>query len=63
MSLKNKPTLLVKKGNSYILYLTFLIMADDSESIVTMLASQEVLMKDWDNDADERWNHVTNLNL
>lgn len=28
------------------------------ESISTMLASEHVLRKDWDNEADERWNHV-----
>ena len=28
------------------------------ESILTMLASEHVLRKDWDNEADERWNHV-----
>ncbi|MFH1916540.1 MAG: hypothetical protein ABIJ21_04705 [Nanoarchaeota archaeon] len=28
------------------------------ESILTMLASEEVLKKEWDNEADERWNHV-----
>ncbi|HLD01684.1 MAG TPA: hypothetical protein VJC10_02300 [Patescibacteria group bacterium] len=28
------------------------------ESILTMLASEEVLKKDWDNEADERWNDV-----
>ena len=30
----------------------------DKESIFTMLASEEVLKKDWDNKADERWNNV-----
>jgi len=30
----------------------------DSESILTMLASEEVLKKEWDNEADERWNDV-----
>ena len=28
------------------------------ESIMTMLASEEVLNKDWDNELDERWNDV-----
>ncbi|HIG96109.1 TPA: hypothetical protein HA249_04465 [Candidatus Woesearchaeota archaeon] len=28
------------------------------ESILTMLASEEVLKKDWDNEADEQWNDV-----
>ena len=28
------------------------------ESILTMLASENVLSKDWDNGADERWNDV-----
>lgn len=30
----------------------------ESESIMTMLASEEVLKKDWDNELDERWNNV-----
>lgn len=29
-----------------------------NESIMTMLASEEVLKKDWDNDADDRWNNI-----
>lgn len=28
------------------------------ETLLTMLASEEVLRKDWDNEADERWNNV-----
>ncbi len=28
------------------------------ESIMTMLASEEVLKKDWDNELDKRWNNV-----
>ena len=28
------------------------------ESLLTTLASEEVLRKDWDNTADERWNDV-----
>ena len=30
----------------------------EQESILTMLASEEVLKKDWDNPEDERWNDV-----
>ncbi|MBI5392814.1 hypothetical protein HZA96_03000 [Candidatus Woesearchaeota archaeon] len=30
----------------------------DAESIMTMLASEHVLKKDWNNEADERWNNV-----
>ncbi len=30
----------------------------DKESILTMLASQSVLEKEWDNKLDERWNNV-----
>ena len=30
----------------------------DKESIFTMLASEETLKKDWDNELDERWNNV-----
>lgn len=29
-----------------------------NESIMTMLASEEVLKKDWDNELDDRWNNV-----
>ncbi len=29
-----------------------------SESITTMLASEEILKKEWDNKFDERWNNV-----
>lgn len=28
------------------------------ESVHTMLASQQVLAKDWDNEYDERWNNL-----
>ena len=28
------------------------------ESILTMLASEKVLAKEWNNEADERWNSV-----
>ncbi len=28
------------------------------ESILTMLASEEILRKEWNNKADERWNDV-----
>jgi hypothetical protein len=28
------------------------------ESLLTMLASEKVLRKEWDNEADERWNDV-----
>ena len=30
----------------------------NSEGIMTMLASEKVLRKDWENEADERWNNV-----
>lgn len=30
----------------------------DKESILTMLASESALKKDWDNKLDDRWNHV-----
>ncbi|MBI2632423.1 hypothetical protein HYW75_05445 [Candidatus Pacearchaeota archaeon] len=30
----------------------------NSESIMTMLASEDVLKKDWNNELDERWNNV-----
>lgn len=32
--------------------------ATNKETILTMLASEHVLKKEWDNEADERWNHV-----
>lgn len=28
------------------------------EGILTMLASEEILKKDWDNKQDERWNNL-----
>lgn len=31
---------------------------ENKESFFTMLASQQVLKKDWDNELDERWNDV-----
>lgn len=31
---------------------------NEKESLLTMLASEEVLKKDWDNELDERWNNV-----
>ncbi len=31
---------------------------ENTEGVFTMLASQEVLKKDWDNAEDERWNSV-----
>lgn len=30
----------------------------NNESVLNMLASQEVLKDDWDNEFDERWNDV-----
>jgi predicted CopG family antitoxin len=30
----------------------------ENESVMNMLASQEVLKKEWDNELDERWNNV-----
>lgn len=30
----------------------------NSEGILTMLASEEVLKKEWDNKNDDRWNNV-----
>jgi len=32
----------------------------NNESIMTMLASEKVLKKDWDNELDERWNNLNN---
>lgn len=30
----------------------------NKEGILTMLASEEVLKKEWDNELDERWNNL-----
>lgn len=30
----------------------------DKEGILTMLASEDILKKEWDNEADERWNNI-----
>jgi predicted CopG family antitoxin len=30
----------------------------DKESVLTMLASEDVLKKDWENEVDEQWNNV-----
>jgi len=30
----------------------------NKESVLTMLASEDVLKKEWENEADERWNDV-----
>lgn len=30
----------------------------EDEGVLTMLASEDVLKKDWDNELDERWNDV-----
>lgn len=38
--------------------LDFLESHTNHETILTMLASENVLMKDWDNELDERWNNV-----
>ena len=32
--------------------------SEDEESIFTMLASEKILNKDWDNKEDERWNEL-----
>ncbi len=34
------------------------ISEEKKESLMTMLASEEVLKKDWDNELDERWDNV-----
>ena len=38
--------------------LEFIQQHKNKESILTMLASEEALKKDWDNELDERWNDV-----
>jgi predicted CopG family antitoxin len=34
------------------------IELDKNESVITMLASEKVLKKEWDNELDEGWNNV-----
>ncbi|MEK6858581.1 MAG: hypothetical protein AABX53_01560 [Nanoarchaeota archaeon] len=34
------------------------IEKEDDEGVLTMLASEKVLKKEWDNEYDERWNHL-----
>ena len=31
---------------------------EDNESMMTMLSSEEILKKEWDNEEDERWNEI-----
>ena len=38
--------------------LEFLEKSTQKESILTMLASENVLKKDWDNKKDEAWNDI-----
>ena len=38
--------------------LKMLDKSKNKEGILTMLASEDVLKKDWENEADERWNDV-----
>lgn len=38
--------------------LEILDKSENQESVLTMLASEEVLKKEWDNKRDERWNNV-----
>lgn len=38
--------------------LEMLKKSQSGESILTMLASEEILKKDWENEKDERWNNV-----
>jgi len=38
--------------------LNVLEKSPSNESIMNMLASEEVLKQDWDNELDERWNNV-----
>ena len=50
---------LVRKSIKTHLYeLEILSKHKAKESILTMLASEDVLKKDWDNKLDERWNDV-----
>lgn len=50
---------LVRKSiEKYIKEIEAIERSEENESIFTMLASQEVLKKEWDNDLDERWNNV-----
>lgn len=38
--------------------LEMLEKSENKEGILTMLASEDVLKKDWSNELDERWNNV-----
>ena len=56
---KGDKLLLISKGKQIILQKADEIMKKldiNEESLNTMLASQETLRKDWDNEYDERWN-------
>ena len=56
---KGDKLLLISKGKQIILQKADEIMKKldiNKESLNTMLASQETLRKDWDNEYDERWN-------
>jgi len=56
---KGDQLILISKENQIIIQKAdFLLkgMGIKDESFDTMLASQEVLKKDWDNKYDERWN-------
>ena len=41
-----------------ILELENLEKSKNREGILTMLASEKILQKEWDNELDERWNNV-----
>jgi len=45
-------------GDDFYLIENMVKNINDVESILTMLASEEILRKDWDNELDERWNNV-----
>ena len=47
-----------KAINKRLLELEKIDRVADKESVYTMLASQDVLAKEWDNKEDERWNNV-----
>jgi len=38
--------------------LEMLNKSDNKESIINMLASENILKEDWDNDEDKRWDNV-----
>ena len=47
-----------KNNKKHIEELEILNKISDEETLFTMLASEDVLKKEWDNELDERWNTI-----